>query len=183
MGSWNMTPRQGEACLLNPQLQQCSEMIQLDGRKYLVSKEGLGNEKRQLCEHLQCLHHDHLMAAGVLAADLAEHLKTDINLLFRLALSDLLKDARVSVSNGLLSLAGHRPTLSSQVQQRWFLFSNILLKGEFQVPLLSEIEKETGLNGKQLSALIIPALKSRDPIQLSQNGICSLKPKRPLKQP
>ena len=168
IGSCNMTARQGEACLLNPQLQQCSEMIQLDGRKYLVSKEGLDNEKRQLCEHFQCLHHDHPMAAGVLAADLAEHLKTDINLLFRLVLSDLIKDARVFVNNGLLSLAGHRPTLSSQVQQRWFLFSNILRKGGFQVPLLSEIEKETGLNGEQLSALIIPALKSGDLIQLSQ---------------
>ena len=46
--------------------------------------------------------------------------------------------------------------------------SNILRKGKFKVPLLSEIEKQTELNTKQLSALIIPALKSGDLIQLSQ---------------
>ena len=82
--------------------------------------------------------------------------------------TELLKEARVCINNGYLSLAGHRPTLSSQVQQHWFLFSNILRKGGFQVPLLSEIEKESGLRKKQLSALIIPALKSGDLIQLSQ---------------
>jgi len=108
------------------------------------------------------------MEAGALVIDVATQFKTDGALLFKLALADLLKDARVSLNNGLLSLAGHRPTLSSQVQQRWFLFSNILRKGGFQVPLLSEIEKEMGLTSKQLSTLIIPALKSGDLIQLSQ---------------
>ena len=168
MGNWNMTPKQGDACLLNSQLQQCSEMIRLNGRKYLVAKLGLEKKKYELCEYLQRLHRDRPMAAGVLAADLADHLKTDINLLFRLALADLVKDNSVSVTNGLLSLAGHRPTLSSQVQQRWFLVSNILRKGGAQVPLLSEIEKQTNLTSQQLSALIIPALKSGNLIQLSQ---------------
>ena len=167
-GSWNMTPKQGEACLLNPQLQQCSKMIQLDGRKYLVAKLALEEKKRELCEHLQRLHRDRPMAAGILAADLADQLKSDIDLVFRLTLADLLKDTRICVANGLLSLAGHRPTLSSQVQQRWFLVSNILRNGGFQVPLLSEIEKQTGLTSQQLSALIIPALKSGHLIQLSQ---------------
>ena len=166
--SWNMTEKQSEAYLLDPQLQQCSEIIELDGRKYLVPKESLGQKKRELCQHLESLHHDRPMQTGVLEVDLAGHLKADFNLFFRLALADLLKNRRVSDNNGLLSLAGHRPTLSSQVQQRWFIVSNILRKGGFQVPLLSEIEKQTGLNTKQLSALIIPALKSGDLIQLSQ---------------
>jgi selenocysteine-specific elongation factor len=168
MGNWNMTAKQSETCLLNPQLQQCSEMIELDGRKYLVAKKIFGQTMREICQHLEALHHDRPMEAGALVIDVATQFKTDGALLFKLALADLLKDARVSLNNGLLSLAGHRPTLSSQIQQRWFLFSNILRKGGFQVPLLSEIEKEMGLTSKQLSTLIIPALKSGDLIQLSQ---------------
>ena len=168
MGNWNMTAKQSETCLLDPQLQQCSEMIELDGRKYLVAKKIFGQTMREICQHLEALHHDRPMEAGALVIDVATQFKTDGALLFKLALADLLKDARVSLNNGLLSLAGHRPTLSSQVQQRWFLFSNILRKGGFQVPLLSEIEKEMGLTSKQLSTLIIPALKSGDLIQLSQ---------------
>jgi selenocysteine-specific elongation factor len=168
MGNWNMTAKQSEICLLDPQLQQCSEMIELDGRKYLVAKKIFGQTMREICQHLEALHHDRPMEAGALVIDVATQFKTDGALLFKLALADLLKDARVSLNNGLLSLAGHRPTLSSQVQQRWFLFSNILRKGGFQVPLLSEIEKEMGLTSKQLSTLIIPALKSGDLIQLSQ---------------
>ncbi|MDA9240630.1 selenocysteine-specific translation elongation factor [bacterium] len=166
--SWNMTKKQSETYLLDPQLQQCAETIELDGRKYLVPKQSLEQTQRELCQHLQSLHYDRPMEAGVLEVDLVAQFKTDSDLLFRLALSELLKEARVSTNNGRLSLAGHRPTLSSQVQQRWFLFSNILRKGGFQVPLLSEIEKQTGLTTKQLSALIIPALKSGDLIQLSQ---------------
>ncbi len=168
MGRWNIAEKHSEAYLLDPRLQQSSKIIQLDGRNYLASSECLEQKKRQLCERLQSWHHDHPMAAGVLAADLAGRLKTEIDLLFRLALADLLKDTRISVNNGLLSLAGHRPTLSSQIQQRWFIVSNILRQGGFQVPLLSEIEKATGLTTKQLSALIIPALKSGDLVQLSQ---------------
>ena len=167
MRGWNMTEKHSEELLLDAQLHQSSEIIEHDRRKYLVAKQRLGEMQRMLCESLQAMHRDRPMEAGVLAVDLTGQFKSDSALLCTLALSELLKEARVCINNGYLSLAGHRPTLSSQVQQHWFLFSNILRKGGFQVPLLSEIEKESGLSGKQLSALIIPALKSGDLIQLS----------------
>jgi selenocysteine-specific elongation factor len=169
---WNMTETQSQAMLLDPELQLRAELVQLEEEreqhKYLVPKQCLDQVKLQICQRLEILHRERPMAAGVTIDDLASQLTTDNNVLFRAALIVLLKDQSIGINSGILSMAGHRPTVSSQVQQRWLLISNILRKGGFQVPLLSELEKASGLNMKELSALIVPALKSGDLVQLSE---------------
>ena len=168
--SWNLTQAQVQSYLLDPQLQQGAELVALEEgavrRKYLVPKQSLAQVMRQLRQHLQTFHSERPMATGVIVEDLTSQF--DNNVMFRSALSLLLKDQSVAIAGGFLSLIGHRPTVSSQVQQRWLLFSTVLRNGKFQVPLLSEIEKETGLTIKQLAALINPALKSGDLVQLSK---------------
>jgi selenocysteine-specific elongation factor len=170
--AWNMTEAQSEAQLLDLNLQQGAELIVLEEgkqrRKYLVPKQCLEQTKLQFCQQLETLHRERPMEAGILVDNLVSQLNTGDEILFKSALAVLLKEQEVCINSGLLSMAGHRPTVSSQVQQRWLLFSTLLRKGGFQVPLLSEVERDSGLNIKQLSALINPALKSGDLIQLSK---------------
>jgi selenocysteine-specific elongation factor len=182
---WNMTETQSQALLLDPELQLCAELVGLEEErerhKYLVPKQCLDKVKLQLCQRLEILHRKRPMAAGVTIDDLASQLTTGNNILFRAALFVLLKDQSIGINGGILSMAGHRPTVSSQVQQRWLLISNILREGGFQVPLLSELEKASGLNMKELSALIVPALKSGDLVQLSEKRYMLAETQRAIK--
>ena len=170
--AWNMSDEQIRAHLHDKKLQQGAELVALgDGkqqRQYLIPKHPFEQAKLGLCQHLEAYHRERPMETGVLPDDLAALAKMNNELLFRAALSTLLKEQGVSNNSGFLSITGHRPTVSSQVQQRWLLFSKLLRKGGFQVPLLSEIERDSGLNSKQLSALINPALKRGDLFQLSK---------------
>ncbi len=148
--NWNSTEEQGQAYLRDQKLQQGAELVVLEEgrerRKYLVPTQPLEQAKGQLVQHLEALHRERPMETGIAVDDLANQLKVGADALFKAALAVLLKEQDVCISNGFLSMTGHRPTVSSQVQQRWLLFSTLLRKGGYQVPLLSEIEKDTGLN-------------------------------------
>jgi selenocysteine-specific elongation factor len=169
---WNMTKQQSQALLLDLGLQQGAELIVLgegkERREYLVPEQRLQEQKQQICQHLESLHAKRPMEAGIVVDDVGRQMQAGSDILLRSALSVLLKEQKIRINNGLLSMTGHRPTVSSRIQQNWFIFSNILRQGGFQVPLLSEIEKQSGLSMKQMSALIIPALKSGELVQLSK---------------
>lgn len=166
--AWNMTEDQSEAILLDQDLTQSAQLLVLEGRQYLVPRRGLEKTSLLLCQHLETFHCERPMEEGAVVADLAKKFNAGDDILFRAALTILLKEQSVLKINGLLSRAGHRPSVSSQVQQSWLQFSNLLRKGGFQVPLISEIEKESGLNANQLSALIKPALKRGEIVQLNR---------------
>lgn len=172
VGSWNLSEQQGQIYLGDQQLQTHAELVVLEQdkqrRQYLVPKLPLQQMKASLCQHLQTLHCKRPMAAGIALVELTSQLPTGDDLLFKCALAGLLKEQVVSSNGGLLSMAGHRPTVSSQVQQRWLLVSTLLRKGNFQVPLVSEISRDSGLTIKQLAPLINSALKAGDLIKLSE---------------
>ena len=170
--NWNLSEQQGKSYLTDQQLQAHAELVALEQdkqrRQYLVPKLALRQMEALLCQHLLTLHCKRPMATGVALIELTRQLPTGDDLLFKSALAGLLKEQVVSINGGLLSMAGHRPTVSSQVQQQWLLVSNLLRKGNFQVPLVSELSRDSGLTIKQLAALINFALKAGDLIKLSE---------------
>jgi selenocysteine-specific elongation factor len=183
---WNITEVQSEALLLDPEIQQCAVLMQLEVQrerhKYLIPIQRLEQVKLQICQCLAALHRERPMAAGVAIEELVGQLNKAGDILFRAALSELLKEQAILINSGMLRMAGHRPTVSSQVQQRWLLVSNILRQGGFQVPLLSELEKASGLSVKDLSALIVPALKRGDLVQLSEKRYMLIETQREIEE-
>ena len=183
--NWNSTAEQGEAYLRDQKLQQGSKLVVLEEggerRRYLLPMQPFSQAKSQLVKQLEAFHRERPMASGIALDDAVKQLDMSAGVLFDAALAVLLKEQNVSITNGFLSMTGHRPTVSSQVQQRWLLFSTLLRKGAYQVPLLSEIERDSGLNKKQLAALITPALKSGDLIQLSKKRYMLAETQRAVK--
>lgn len=181
---WNMSDEQNEALLHDTALQQHALLVQLEHelgrRSHLLPKQPLEQTKLALTRQLELLHRERPMQAGISPDELAKQMNLNQAILFKAALAERLKEQSININNGLLSITGHRPTVSSQVQQRWLLLSGLLRKGGFQVPLLSEIERDSGLNSKQLAALINPALKTGELIQLSKKRYMLEETKRKL---
>lgn len=86
-------------------------------------------------------------------------------------LAQLIRERGVTLSGGIVSSAGYRAVLSPQVQDAWNRLSLFLFQGGFQIPLLSEIEKELRLGKKLLSVVIRSALDAGDLHQISPKRV------------
>ena len=91
--------------------------------------------------------------------------------LFKEVLDDRIRAGRIVHKEQLIRTLGHRPTLSPLVQREWQQLETLLKARGLNIPLRSEIQKDTGFDAKRLETLIRPAIKAGDLIEIGEKRL------------
>lgn len=90
---------------------------------------------------------------------------------FRSVLEHLIREGHIVYHEQWVHAAGHKPTLSPQVQQGWLQLENHMTRRGSNIPLRSELQKDTGFDAKQLEALTRPAIKAGNLFEIGEKRL------------
>jgi len=91
--------------------------------------------------------------------------------LFKALLNDRIRAGEVVHHDQLIRALGHRPTLSPQVQREWQQLETRMKARGLNIPLRSEIQKDTGFDAKRLETLTRPAIKTGDLFEIGEKRL------------
>jgi selenocysteine-specific elongation factor len=91
--------------------------------------------------------------------------------LFKAVLDDRIRAGQVTHQEQLVRALGHRPTLSPQVQREWQQLETRMKARGLNIPLRSEIQKDTGFDARRLEALTRPAIKTGDIFEIGEKRL------------
>ncbi len=153
--------------------QLCGEdmrRLEADSGEYLVSEHRWQQTNSALTDYLRRWHASNPREPGIRVAQLQSGLEGTVEpALFVSALGDLLRTASLVLKDGKLSLSGHRPTVSAESVERWEKVARFLEQRGKDIPLVSELCAETGLDKKLLENLLHGATKEGRVHRLTDN--------------
>ena len=91
--------------------------------------------------------------------------------LFKVLLDDHIRVGKVIHHEQLIRAMGHKPTLSPQVQRDWQRLVTTMKARGLNVPLRSELMKDTGFDSRQLELLTRPAIKSGNLFEIGEKRL------------
>jgi selenocysteine-specific elongation factor len=91
--------------------------------------------------------------------------------LFKAILDDRIRAGQVVHQGQLIKAVGHRPTLSPQIQREWQQLEILMKARGSNIPLRSEIQKDTGFDAKRLETLIRPAIKTGELFEIGEKRL------------
>lgn len=91
--------------------------------------------------------------------------------LFKEVLDDRIRAGQVVQQAQLICALGHKPTLSPMVRQEWQQLEAGMKARGLNIPLRSEIQKDTGFDAKQLEALTRPAIKTKHLFEIGEKRL------------
>jgi len=91
--------------------------------------------------------------------------------LFKALLNDRIQAGKIIYCEQLIRAAGHRPSLSPQIQQQWQKLEAQMQSRGLDIPLRSELQQALGFEKKQLEALTRPAIKAGDLFEIGEKRL------------
>ena len=168
---WNLSPEQ-----MHTLLQQYGpgDMCRMSrgGDEFLVSKALWENHGETLLQELAQWHARHPMEPGIDPVVLQAKLKKIIpRKLFRALLDEHVRAGQVVYRDQWVHALGHKPTLSHQVQREWLVVEKLLQSRGMQLPLRSEIMRESGFTDIQLERLVRPVIKRGEMYEVGEKRL------------
>lgn len=91
--------------------------------------------------------------------------------LFKALLNDRIQAGKIFYCEQLIRAAGHRPSLSPQIQQQWQKLESQMQSRGLNIPLRSELQQTMTFEAKQLEALTRPAIKAGDLFEIGDKRL------------
>ena len=91
--------------------------------------------------------------------------------LFKAVLDDRIRAGQIVHQEQLIRALGHRPTLSPQVQREWQQLEMRMKVRGLNLPLRSELQKDTGFDARRLEMLTRPAIKAGDLFEIGEKRL------------
>lgn len=157
--SWNLTPAESKALLLEPELKDI-QAVQAADRMLLLSAELKRSHKTALLEFVHGWQAGHPGEPGIAPAIVAQQMAAKLRgELVQPLLLELLKEESLKLANGLLSSRDHRAAFSAETQQDWQRVEQALRDLGRQVPKVSSLAQQLELPAKQLQGVLAQAVK------------------------
>ena len=146
--------------------------LSADGDELIVSSELWQSYVNCLDQQLAQWHSARPMEPGIRPESLLALIHPQIPArLFKALLNDRIRAGEVVHHDQLIRALGHRPTLSPQVQREWQQLETRMKARGLNIPLRSEIQKDTGFDAKRLETLTRPAIKTGDLFEIGEKRL------------
>ena len=146
--------------------------LSADGDELIVSSELWQSYVNCLDQQLAQWHSARPMEPGIRPESLRALIHPQIPArLFKALLNDRIRAGEVVHHDQLIRALGHRPTLSPQVQREWQQLETRMKARGLNIPLRSEIQKDTGFDAKRLETLTRPAIKTGDLFEIGEKRL------------
>ena len=168
---WNLSTSEMENLLSRCDIQKIVRIRQ-ESDELIVSRERWARFADVLNQTLADWHRMHPMEHGMDPSLLQSRLLTEIpKPLIRAVLDDQVRSGQVFHKDQLVHALGHRPTLSHLVQREWQSLETLLRRHGLQMPLRSEIMRESGVGSEQLERLVRPAVKRGELFEVGEKRL------------
>lgn len=166
---WNLTDAEVRALWGDE-----AHRFEADGGEMLVSEERWQCGKAAVGDFLADWHQQNPRESGIKVPLLKSQLAGQVEEpLFVALLGELMRDALVNLKDGKLHLAGHKASVSAESVERWQKFESFLQRRGKDIPLLSEVCSETGLDKKVMENVARLAVKEGRLHKLTDNRYAS----------
>jgi len=140
--AWNLRQEERQT-LLSSVAARC---FAFEGTDFALAEQAWTQVTATLLDSVQRWHRDNPEQPGVKATALQESTGKSMPAgLFRVALSELLQQGRLSLAGGMVQMPGHRPRVPAAELAGWNKLERELDARGLQVPLVSELAGATGM--------------------------------------
>ncbi|MBA6413156.1 selenocysteine-specific translation elongation factor [Parahaliea sp. F7430] len=170
---WNLSQEELES-LLSPASLNRGEFARVrdDEDELILSRRLWESYIQSFDEHLAERHSARPMEPGIGPEVLQKLVHRQIpKRLFKAVLDERIRAGKVVQEGQLIRAFGHRPTLSPQIQRDWQVLETCMKARALNIPLRSELQKDTGFDAKQLEALARPAIKAGDLFEIGEKRL------------
>ena len=170
---WNLSQEEMDG-LLSPPRFDADNLVRIsaDGDELIVSRELWQRYVNCLEQQLAEWHRARPMEPGIRPESLRALVQRQIPArVFKAVLDDRIRAGQVVHHDQLIRGFGHRPTLSPQVQREWQQLEARMQARGLNIPLRSELLKDTGFDAQQLETLTRPAIKTGDLFEIGEKRL------------
>ena len=170
---WNLSQEEMDDLLALPPFNAGALVrIRTDGDELILSRELWERYINCLDQQLAEWHSARPMEPGIRPESLQALAHRQVpTRLFKAVLDDRIRAGQIVHQEQLIRALGHRPTLSPQVQREWQQLETRMKARGLNIPLRSEIQKDTGFDAKRLETLTRPAIKTGDLFEIGEKRL------------
>lgn len=171
--TWNLSQKEIDELLASQVFVKESLMRVPDKGTQLILCAGRWETYIQcIDESLAQWHSERPMEPGIRPDVLRSLLRLKVpSQLFQALLDERVRAGQIIYQEQLLRALGHKPSLSPQVQRDWKLLETQIKARGFNLPLRSELQKDTGFDAKRLEGLTRPAIKTGDILEIGEKRL------------
>jgi selenocysteine-specific elongation factor len=148
--------------------------FEADGCELLISERRWQQGKTAITDYLANWHKLNPRETGLKVALLKSELGTSLEAPLLVALlGELLRGSKLALKDGKVQLAGHKVSVSAEAVERWQKYETFLQQRGKDIPLLSEVAAETGLDKKVLENVARLGVKEGRLHKLTDNRYAS----------
>jgi selenocysteine-specific elongation factor len=146
--------------------------ILVDGEDTLVANSQWQDYVRCMDQRLAQWHSERPMEPGIRPELLQKLVYPKIPAhLSRAVLEDRIRAGQIIHHEQLVRALGHKPTLSPQVQRQWQQLEAQMQARGLNLPLRSELQRDTGFDARQLEMLTRPAIKKGELFEIGEKRL------------
>ena len=169
---WNLTQKEIDDLLSQSEFAGKLKRIDDSEDEIVISRQCWQNYVTNLQQQLGEWHNARPMEAGITPERLRERLGLEFSKsIFKAALNDQISLGKIIYNDQLIHAVGHKPSLSPQIQKEWQQLETCMIARDINIPLRSELQKDTGFDAKKLENLTRPAIKRGDLFEIGEKRI------------
>ncbi len=170
---WNLSQAELDDLLSLPQFDEHNIVrTQVDGHDTLVAKKQWQVYVHCMDQRLAQWHRERPMEPGIRPELLQKLVYPNVPAnLFRVVLEDRIGAGQIVHQGQMVRALGHKPTLSPQVQRQWQQLETQMQARGLNIPLRSELQRDTGFDAGQLELLTRPAIKKGDLYEIGEKRL------------
>jgi selenocysteine-specific elongation factor len=164
--AWNLRPDEQQALLSSV----AARYFTFEGVDYALAEQTWTLVTTTLLERVQRWHRDNPEQPGVKAASLQKSVRKSMSAgLFRAALSEQLRQGKLSLAGGRVQTPGYQPSVPDAEQASWRQLERELDARGLQLPLVSELAAATRMKKESALACLQSASRRGLAFKLSDN--------------
>lgn len=170
---WNLSRQELEGLLALPAF-NAERLIRVHtaSDEFILSRDQWESYVTSLEQQLADWHSARPMEPGIRIDSLRALLSRQVpSHLFKAVLDDRIAAGQIVHQEQLIRALGHKPTLSPQVQREWQQLETQMKARGLNIPLRSELQRDTGFDANRLEALARPAIKSGDLFEIGEKRL------------
>lgn len=174
--AWNLDRVTASTRLVQGNIQEQLAFPEVNQQVYALSAEHWRAMQEAVLDSVSSWHQRHTDQPGMPIDNLAGATANAVDprllpALLALLQQDGFNGRRLAVTNGVISLAGFDQAMPEKTQKLWQKVEAILQQQGLEIPLLSELEKKTGVRGRDMNFLVSTALKSGRLVRISPKRV------------